>query len=441
MAGLRWRYRQIYSLAGGIFLLQYGQYFFFYSPEWQIYGGIGMGIMGVAIVTVGALSVRSYTFSRAMQFVWPFIIVAAAVRAIIMIVELNRGKEKIQWECDNGGQLYWESQEKNYSSSPKFPTQFCIVGFQTINTAFIVSLIVDLAFQMYMFFLVWRFCARLVHYSGMKGPFGNATPSYMDAMDASFGYMDSDYLRYPPSPSSFEPSIDLPPTTLPRRPPAAPTPVVAPFNPPTRPFTPIDGAGISPPSLVGPSYTLSAGELSSDGLTSGRRSRGSGSHSPPASYPTPSSVPRALSSHRFNPIATPATRTRPQRRKPSRRDDDSDDEDDDFQPTVNSLIGGADSRRETIRKQRIESEQRRRDELRDGYARLKETLPPTNQKSSKVSLLDRATNHVRNLEIAKVELEKRLKDAESEVKHLRHINEVLSVRAVNHNQQRGIATF
>jgi len=46
-------------------------------------------------------------------------------------------------------------------------------------------------------------------------------------------------------------------------------------------------------------------------------------------------------------------------------------------------------RRETIRKQRIESEQRRRDELRDGYARLKETLPPSNQKSSKVSLLER----------------------------------------------------
>jgi len=46
-------------------------------------------------------------------------------------------------------------------------------------------------------------------------------------------------------------------------------------------------------------------------------------------------------------------------------------------------------RRETIRKQRIESEQRRRDELRDGYTRLKETLPTSNQKSSKVSLLDR----------------------------------------------------
>ncbi|KAJ7257776.1 hypothetical protein C8J57DRAFT_545067 [Mycena rebaudengoi] len=285
------------------------------------------------------------------------------------------------------------------------------------------------------------------------------TPSYMDAMDTSFSsYMDSEYLRYPSSPS-FDQSIDLPasPTSFSwldnhmglghtlneayyssSSPPAAPTPVSAPFNPPTRPYTPLDGTGISPPSLLGPSYTLSAGEMSSDDLTSGRWSRGSGSHSPPA-YSGVTAVPHPIASHGFNPTAT---RTRAPRRKRMRRaaDDESDDEDDDFQPTTNSLTGGPDSRRETIRKQRIESEQRRRNELRDGYARLKDTLPTTNQKSSKVSLLDRATNHVRNLEIAKGDLERRLKEAESEVKHLRHINEVLSVRAVN-QQQRGISTF
>jgi len=162
----------IYSLGGGIFLLKYGQYFFFVFPEWQIYGGIGMGIMGVAVVTIGALANRSYTFARAMQFVWPFIIVASAIRAIVMIVELNRGKDKIQWECDNGGDLWPASVAANISD-PGFPAEFCIVGFPAVNTAFIVSLLVDLAFQLYMFFLVWRFCARLVHYSGMKGPFGN----------------------------------------------------------------------------------------------------------------------------------------------------------------------------------------------------------------------------------------------------------------------------
>jgi len=163
----------IYSLGGGIFLLKYGQYLFFFYPEWQIFGGIGLGVMGIAIITIGGLATRSYVFARASQFIWPFVIIACAVRAIIMIVELNRGKEKIQWECDNGGQLYWESVAANISTSPAFPTEFCLVGFPAINTAFIVSLLVDLVFQIYMFFLVWRFCARLVHYSGMKGPFGN----------------------------------------------------------------------------------------------------------------------------------------------------------------------------------------------------------------------------------------------------------------------------
>ncbi|MDK0628419.1 helix-loop-helix domain-containing protein, partial [Clostridium perfringens] len=100
-------------------------------------------------------------------------------------------------------------------------------------------------------------------------------------------------------------------------------------------------------------------------------------------------------------MASPATRPI-HRRKNSRANDDSDEEDDDFQPIV---ANSADSRRETIRKQRIESEQRRRDELRDGYARLKDTLPPSNQKASKVSLLDRATNHLRYLETIKDQLE------------------------------------
>jgi hypothetical protein len=76
------------------------------------------------------------------------------------------------------------------------------------------------------------------------------------------------------------------------------------------------------------------------------------------------------------------------KRRNSRRDDDSDDDDEDFTP-VNVAGMGADQRRETIRRQRIESEQRRRDELREGYRRLKDSLPVSNQKSSKVSLLDR----------------------------------------------------
>ncbi|KAJ7070587.1 hypothetical protein C8F01DRAFT_1244318 [Mycena amicta] len=270
------------------------------------------------------------------------------------------------------------------------------------------------------------------------------TTSYLDAGDAGFSYMDSEYIRYsPPTPPSFG-AMDLPssPTSgfhelhnlglnhtlnevyyQPSSPSSSGT-ASGPFGSPPETFAALDGGSIAPPSLLGPSYTLTSSEPST-----GRRGRGSGSTSPPIN--SPAAVPRALANvgRRYNPIA------RPQRRKPAARrsiDDESEDEDDDFQPTTDSHLGGPDSRRETIRRQRIESEQRRRDELRDGYARLKETLPATNQKSSKVSLLDRATNHVRNLEIAKTDLEKRLQDAEGQVKRLRHVNEVLSMRAVTH---------
>ncbi|KAF8899182.1 hypothetical protein BD779DRAFT_65863 [Infundibulicybe gibba] len=277
------------------------------------------------------------------------------------------------------------------------------------------------------------------------------TPSYLDSMDSStFSYMDNglDYLQYPPSSPSFGVSIGRPSS-----------PGIGfnalnlsnglgeytyssssfPGGSPARPYTPPDGASISPPTL---SYNLSAGELSSDGIASGRHSRGSGTHSPPASIPYAATVPR---SHRFNPIAAPATRASVRgthRRRLSRSNDESDEEDDDFQPASNLSAGGADSRRETIRKQRIESEQRRRDELRDGYARLKDTLPASNQKSSKVSLLDRATSHLRYLETVKDQLEMRLKSAEAEVHRLRNVNEALMLGTANqrHSTSGGAST-
>jgi hypothetical protein len=263
------------------------------------------------------------------------------------------------------------------------------------------------------------------------------TPSYLDPLDSSFSYMDGglDYLQYPPSPGNYNVSMTLPtsggsPTlsfnslNLPN----AMSEYTYSSSPsftttsPTRPYTPPDGASISPPTLT---YNLSAGELSSDSTppSSGRNSRGSGTHSPPH-VPYSATVPR---SHRFNPIGVAANRPKAQHRRRASRDDDASDDDDDFQPQAQN----PDSRRETIRKQRIESEQRRRDELRDGYARLKDTLPASNQKSSKVSLLDRATSHLRYLETVKEQLEIRLKTAEAEVHRLRNVNEALMLGTAN----------
>jgi hypothetical protein len=87
----------------------------------------------------------------------------------------------------------------------------------------------------------------------------------------------------------------------------------------------------------------------------------------------------------------------------------------------------AHSRKEATRRQRIEAEQRRRDELRDGYAKLKEVLPVSNQKSSKVSLLERATNHIVVLEKANQEMQARIANLEQEVLRLRGLNEKISL--------------
>ncbi|CAE6520141.1 unnamed protein product [Rhizoctonia solani] len=120
------------------------------------------------------------------------------------------------------------------------------------------------------------------------------------------------------------------------------------------------------------------------------------------------------------------------RRRHSRADED--DDDDDFESDGDVFRGAPQEvvvqrRREEIRKQRIESEQRRRDELRDGYRRLKDVLPVSNQKSSKVSLLDRATSHIKYLEMMQHQLQTNLTQSDLEVARLRQVNEALMLSA------------
>jgi hypothetical protein len=54
-----------------------------------------------------------------------------------------------------------------------------------------------------------------------------------------------------------------------------------------------------------------------------------------------------------------------------------------FRPASATRGDGTNMHRETIRRQRIESEQMRRAKLRDGYRRLKDALLESNQKVSK----------------------------------------------------------
>ncbi|TFL06166.1 hypothetical protein BDV98DRAFT_609897 [Pterulicium gracile] len=161
----------LYSIAGGMFLLISGQYLFFFFPEWQIYGGIGVGVAACAIINIIALSNRSYIWVRVCKFLWPFIIVLSAVRAIVMLVQLKRGEEHITWQCQNGGQLWTPEAEAASVDRGSMPMAFCTGGAQTLWTVFVVALLVDLVFQVYMLFLNWRFSRRLERYNSMKGPF------------------------------------------------------------------------------------------------------------------------------------------------------------------------------------------------------------------------------------------------------------------------------
>lgn len=261
------------------------------------------------------------------------------------------------------------------------------------------------------------------------------TPSYLESMESSTFMLDNsmDYLHY--EPNSPSPSFNLASPNVDFN--VLSSSLVEPFasnytpsgnytTSPPRSYSPaVESASISPPTLT---YHLSGGELSSD--DSGRRSRGENPTPPPVPYSA--TVPR---SHRFNPMAMPATRSsartaHKRRHSKSSNDRDSDaEEEEEYQPG-----SGVDPRREAIRRQRIESEQRRRDELRDGYARLKAVLPPSTAKSSKVSLLDRAAHHLKHLEACRIQAEARLKATEAELVRVRSLNEVLSLRAVQQRE-------
>jgi hypothetical protein len=90
----------------------------------------------------------------------------------------------------------------------------------------------------------------------------------------------------------------------------------------------------------------------------------------------------ARGSLRYNPTPSPSSGSERRRTRGA----SISEEDDDGMGHGDHI---ASQRKEATRKQRIEAEQKRRDELRDGYAKLKDVLPVSNAKSSKVSLLDR----------------------------------------------------
>jgi hypothetical protein len=61
---------------------------------------------------------------------------------------LSSSEANIQWECDNGGQL-WPGNATTAAQTTLtgMPSTFCTSGFASLNTAFIGSLMVDLVCQ------------------------------------------------------------------------------------------------------------------------------------------------------------------------------------------------------------------------------------------------------------------------------------------------------
>ncbi|EJD37533.1 hypothetical protein AURDEDRAFT_188050 [Auricularia subglabra TFB-10046 SS5] len=70
----------------------------------------------------------------------------------------------------------------------------------------------------------------------------------------------------------------------------------------------------------------------------------------------------------------------------------------------------------------LEGQQRGRDDIREGYRRLKDALPISGQKSSKIALLERAAAHIRALEANNQHLVARMQAAEMEMQRLRLAN-------------------
>ncbi|KAJ7889136.1 hypothetical protein B0H14DRAFT_2692413 [Mycena olivaceomarginata] len=189
------------------------------------------------------------------------------------------------------------------------------------------------------------------------------------------------------------------------------SPTDPPSSPPHVPFS-IPPSPLPPaPDMFYPlSPSLSGGDTSADGL---HHSDSSGANSP-SSSPTNSFAQRQV---RYNLTPSPNS---PLDRHGRGRSPDSDDEEMDL------LYAEAQNRKEAMRRQRIEAEQRRRDELRDRYAKLKDVLPISTQKSSKVSLLDRATSHIAALESESKALQDRIAMLEETTRRLHTIKEKLS---------------
>ncbi|KAJ7822043.1 hypothetical protein B0H13DRAFT_1659915 [Mycena leptocephala] len=181
------------------------------------------------------------------------------------------------------------------------------------------------------------------------------------------------------------------------------------------------------PDMYDPlSATHSGSDASADGIyqaSNNQASNCSGTNSPSSSCAN-GLVQRSQVRYNLTPSPTSSSGSSGSSGFTSRRRRSLDSDDDETNLLYTENL--AQNRKEATRRQRIEAEQCRRDELRDGYAKLKDILHASNQKSSKVSLLDRATSHIAILESENKALQNRIAGLEEDIRRLQLINEKLS---------------
>ncbi|KAF9071388.1 hypothetical protein BDP27DRAFT_1419179 [Rhodocollybia butyracea] len=155
---------------------------------------------------------------------------------------------------------------------------------------------------------------------------------------------------------------------------------------PSRRYAPLENSTISPLAQANNANTLS------DGRNSGRRSHGSNpSPSSPSGLYATTTGPR---SRRFDPISVPTPRasTSAASKSPNSSTSNDDWDEEESAESVDPTL------REAVRRERIVSDQKRRDELKHGFTRLKSTLPQTDQRLRQAELLNFAVKHIRQLE-------------------------------------------
>jgi len=165
-------------------------------------------------------------------------------------------------------------------------------------------------------------------------------------------------------------------------------------------------------------YSFGNTGTASDGQHSARRSLGSNP------LPSSSSGRYAARSRRFDPISVPTPRTSAPAASKNPNSNASNYDWDEGEEEYAQSPGSVDSLQEAVRRQRNVSDQKRRDDLKGGFKRLRSALP-TDRKLSYAELLKYAVQYIMDLIATRDQLKAELETTKDELNayRLRYANE------------------